>query len=156
MAEISKQGVWTRMTKADRFAIEAAVLMAGIVASGVTSDAGRRHCRSAQCARCADGPGEKVVRNVGEARSGTRDEAGETVRWPTRLISPHRAARCAEYANDGNATILMVSSEEERAEAQGLVGQSPVIIASGSEALAFLRHWVPFGFGSDSKRTRGR
>ncbi len=57
----------------------------------------------------------------------------------------HRAARCVSWANDGNATILVVT-DETRAEAQGLVGDAPVIVATGAEALQFLREYMAPAF----------
>ena len=58
----------------------------------------------------------------------------------------HRAARCVSYANDGNACILVVT-DADRAEAQALVGDAPVIVATGGEAREFLMQWVPGAFG---------
>jgi hypothetical protein len=42
--------------------------------------------------------------------------------------------------------------EESRAEAQGLVGDAPVIVATGAKALDFSRHWVPGAFKERTKR----
>jgi glycerate kinase len=49
----------------------------------------------------------------------------------------HRAARCVTTANSGDAVILVIT-EEQRAEAQRLVGSAPVIVATGAEARQFL------------------
>jgi hypothetical protein len=65
----------------------------------------------------------------------------------------HRAARCVREALDGRAVILKVT-EEERAEAQRLVGDAPVIIATGAESMAFLMHWIPEFF--EPRKPAGR
>ena len=59
----------------------------------------------------------------------------------------HRAARCAAWANDGNAVVLFITAKE-RELAQHLVGSSPVIVATGKETIEFLQRWVPGAFGS--------
>jgi hypothetical protein len=70
---------------------------------------------------------------------------------------PHRAAECVRDALDGKAVILKIHSEDERAEAQRLVGTAPVIIATGAEALAFLQTWMPelFGARPSGRRRKG-
>lgn len=54
---------------------------------------------------------------------------------------PHRAARCVEYASYGNAVILKVV-EKEREEAKKLIGEAPVIVATGKETIEFLKRWM--------------
>ena len=68
MLEISKQGVSTRMTKADRFAMETAVLMAGIAAAGVTTDAGIAEALNARGVPTARGDGKWFAMSVKRVR----------------------------------------------------------------------------------------
>ena len=52
---------------------------------------------------------------------------------------PNRVARCVQNANQGDATVLMIT-ESEREAAQRLVGSAPVIVATGPEIRQFLIH----------------
>jgi hypothetical protein len=51
----------------------------------------------------------------------------------------NRAARCVRNANQGDATCLMITAAE-REEATRLVGDSPVVVATGFEIKNFLIH----------------
>ena len=52
-----------------------------------------------------------------------------------------RILRSVSEADMGQAVICRIQPEE-RAEALRLVGASPVIVATGDEALAFLTEWM--------------
>jgi hypothetical protein len=70
-----------------------------------------------------------------------------------------RCARAAAYANAGNPTALIIANEDERLEAQRLVGNAPVIVATGPQLMDFLCRWPtphqPTGNGASCSR-RGR
>ena len=68
MLEISRQGVSTRMTKADRFAMDTAVLMAGIAAAGVTTNQGIADALNARGVPTARGDGNWFAMSVKRVR----------------------------------------------------------------------------------------
>ncbi len=63
---------------------------------------------------------------------------------------PNRAARCRRTADQGDAVILLIT-EDQRAEATRLVGQSPVIVATGPEVRQFLIH-----IGLETSKRKGK
>ncbi len=63
---------------------------------------------------------------------------------------PNRAARCRRTADQGDATVLMVT-ESQREEATRLCGTSPVIVATGPEIRNFLIH-----IGLETSRRKGK
>ena len=63
-----------------------------------------------------------------------------------------RCKRSKERADQGDITILIVG-ESEKAVAKQLIGSSPVIVATGPEALQFLRNYAASAFGG---KRRGR
>jgi hypothetical protein len=64
-----------------------------------------------------------------------------------------RASRCMATALNGDAVILVVS-EDEKAEATRLIGSAPVIVANRDECRQFLVFMQKGGGGVRSTRKR--